>query len=69
MSLKVIEEIQKQNIEPALEWALANEKNLEEIDSDLIFVLYQQKVESFYFVSLKVTVYSRSCQQWKGRCC
>jgi len=36
--------MKKENIEPALQWALANEKLLEEIESDLIFIIYQQKV-------------------------
>jgi len=39
----ILEEIKKENIEPALQWALTNEKTLEEIESNLIFNIYQQK--------------------------
>jgi len=40
---QIVEELKKHNIEPAIEWAISNQKSLEGIESDLIFVLYQQK--------------------------
>lgn len=44
MSAKIIEEVKQHNIELAIEWAHKHEAILEEMGSDLLFALYQQKV-------------------------
>ena len=64
MSAKIIEELKQHNIELAIEWAQRHESILEEMASDLLFVLYQQKVnyqEKLYIIS---QVYQRSNFKW-----
>lgn len=54
MSAKIIEDLKQHNIELAIEWAQKHEAILKEMDSDLLFVLYQQKVnyqEKSYLIS------------------